>query len=83
MKLRKNILVMMTAITCCSITGPAYANDYIPAKMISYESFPEYTHIDEGVQTIDTTGDEIAVTYKPDIPYVSRKEGQRTLQILR
>ena len=46
MKLRKNILVMMTAITCCSITGPAYANDYIPAKMISYESFPEYTHID-------------------------------------
>ena len=82
MKLRKNILVMMTAITCCSITGPAYANDYIPAKMISYESFPEYTHIDEGVQTIDTTGDEIAVTYKPDIPYVSRKEGQRTLQIL-
>ena len=82
MKVQKKLLVMMAALLCCGMSGQAFANTYIPAKMVSYEDFPEYAHIDNGVQTIQTDGNEIAVEYKPNIPYVTRKEGTRSLQIL-
>lgn len=81
MKIHKNLLILMTAFTCYSMNS-TFADNYIPAKMVSYEAFPEYTHVDKGVQTLQTTGNEIAVTYKPNIPYVTRKEGVRNLQLL-
>lgn len=85
MILRFNVLalvIMMTFFICGAWVNDAFANNFVEPKPYTYEDFPEYKNIADGVKTIKTTGNEISVKYTPNVPYVERAEGIRSLQLL-
>jgi acetyl esterase/lipase len=51
-------------------------------KEWSYEEFPEFSEQIEGVSLLSTTGDEVRVTYLPDVEYVKVDGVPLRLQIL-
>lgn len=48
----------------------------------SYEEFPEFDEEVEGATLVDTTGDEIEVVYRRDVPYLSAGGAELKLQVL-
>jgi len=80
---RDRLVMALSLITVLFLTNTtALAGEYQAPQPYTYDSFPEYTHIDAGVKTINTTGNEISVRYLPSVPYVKRAEGERSLQLL-
>ncbi|MDE6890472.1 MAG: alpha/beta hydrolase, partial [Lachnospiraceae bacterium] len=51
-------------------------------KEWTYEEFPEFTEEVEGARTISTTGDEMGVTYIPNVEYADIDGVKLHLQIL-
>lgn len=51
-------------------------------KAWTYEEFPEFTRAVEGAKVQETTGEELACRYIPDMPYGKRGGYKRHLQIL-
>lgn len=48
----------------------------------TYEDLPEFEGCPEGAKLIDTTGDEIALEYYPDVVYAKTPQGDLRLQII-
>lgn len=51
-------------------------------KKWTYEEFPEFTDEVPGAEVLESTGEEVRVTYIPDVPYCSAGGERLVLQIL-
>lgn len=62
--------------------GSRKGHIYMEVKEWTYEDYPEYHTAISEAEVLDTTGDEIFVSYTPDVPYAVMDGQTLTLQIL-